>query len=253
MDTDAELIDRLRAIWGKYRFHIVCGLAMALAAVGGFSWENLHRQTERRAANEALFRVLLAARDERPQDAEAAFAELQSDSYPDLRYLGAFALADQRAAEENYEGAEVVLREIVDNSEDDGLRDIAALRLAEVMTGRGAFAEAEELLNQRIPNQGAARILFQDRLGDAAALRGDSEKALEAYRQAEVQARQDFPNYIPLLEFKIGALLAGVDVDKNDPAASEDQADAEPDNAEDEEGDAEEALENDPDPEEDSQ
>ena len=250
MDTDAELIDRLRELWGKYRFHIVCGLAMALAAVGGFSWENLHRQTERRAANEALFRVLLAARDERPQDAEAAFAELQSDSYPDLRHLGAFALADQRVSEENYEGAEIVLREIVDNSEDDGLRDLAALRLAEVMTGRGAFVEAEELLNQRIPNQGAARILFQDRLGDAAALRGDSEKALEAYRQAEIQARQDFPNYIPLLEFKIGALLAGVDVAKKDAAASENQADAEPDSAAEEESDAEEAVENNPDPEE---
>ena len=256
MDTDAELIDRLRELWGKYRFHIVCGLAMALAAVGGFSWENLHRQTERRAANEALFRVLLSAREERPQEAEAAFAELQSDSYPDLRYLGAFALADQRAAEENYEGAEAVLREIVDNSEDDGLRDLAALRLAEAMTGRGAFAEAEELLNRRIPNQGAARILFQDRLGDAAALRGDSEKALEAYRQAEIQARQDFPNYIPLLEFKIGALLAGVNVAKKDAAAAEDPADAEADSAAEEEGnaegesDAEGASENDPEPEE---
>ena len=119
---------------------------------------------------------------------------------------------------------------------------MAALRLAEVMTGRGAFAEAEELLTRRSPSQGAARILFQDRLGDAAALRGDSEKALEAYRQAETQARQDFPNYIPLLEFKIGALLAGVDVAKKDAAASEDRADAEPDSAAEEEGDAEEAV-----------
>ena len=209
MDTDAERIERLRELWAKYRFHLVCGLAMTLAAVGGFSWENLHRQAERRAANEQLFRVLLAARDDRVEEAESAFAELESDSYPDLRNLGAFAIADLRFQEENAEGAEEALREIMDNSEDDGLRDLAALRLAEVLTRQERYADAETLLSQRVPNQGSARILFQDRLGDAAALRGDAEAALAAYRQAENQARRDFPNYLPLLEFKIGALLAG--------------------------------------------
>lgn len=211
MDTDAERIERLRELWAKYRFHIVCGLAMTLAAVGGFSWENLHRQAERREANEALFRVLLAARDERLEDAESAFAVLESDSYPDLRNLGAFAIADQRFQADNAAGAEEALREIMDNSEDDGLRDLAALRLAEVLTHQGRYADAETLLTQRTPNQGSARIMFQDRLGDAAALRGDTDAALAAYRQAENQARRDFPNYLPLLEFKIGALLAGVE------------------------------------------
>ena len=216
MDTDAERIERIRELWAKWRFHIVCGLAMALAAVGGFSWENLHRQSERRAANEALFRVLIAAREERPEEAEAAFADLRSDSYPDLRHLGAFAVADLRVQGDDPDGAEAILREVMENSEDDGLRDLAALRLAEALTWRGAFAEAEQLLTRRAPNQGAARILFQDRIGDAAALRGDAEAALSAYRQAENQAQRDFPSYIPLLEFKIGALLAGISVADSD-------------------------------------
>ena len=199
MDTDAERIERLRELWAKFRFHIVCGLAMALAAVGGFSWQNLNRQAERRVANDALFRVLLAVRDERGGDAETAFAELRSGHYPDLRHLGAFAIADMRVREEKHEGAETALREIMENSEDDGLRDLAALRLAEALTGRGEFKRAEKLLNQRIPNQGAARILFQDRIGDAAALRGDTPAALAAYRQAETQARQSFSELHPFV------------------------------------------------------
>ena len=227
MDTDAERIERLRELWAKWRFHIISGLAMALAAVGGFSWENLNRQAERRAANEALFRVLIAAREERPEEAESAFADLRSESYPDLRHLGAFAIADQRLQGEQHESAEAALREVMENSEDDGLRDLAALRLGEALTGRGAFAEAEQLLSQRVPNQGAARILFQDRIGDAAALRGDTQAALAAYRQAENQAQRDFPNYIPLLEFKIGALLAGITAAEADSSGGETETETE--------------------------
>ena len=241
MDTDAERIERIRELWAKWRFHIVCGLAMALAAVGGFSWENLHRQSERRAANEALFRVLIAAREERPEEAEAAFADLRSDSYPDLRHLGAFAVADLRVQGDDPDGAEAILREVMENSEDDGLRDLAALRLAEALTWRGAFAEAEQLLTRRAPNQGAARILFQDRIGDAAALRGDAEAALSAYRQAENQAQRDFPSYIPLLEFKIGALLAGISVadsDSESDSESKPESDSETESDSDSESDS---------------
>ena len=133
---------------------------------------------------------------------------MTDDDFASMRHLAAFAVAALLADEGDTDDAAALLREVAERDDDIGVRQMAHLRLAEIYINSGKSMEAMELLNDEMPGNGRMRILFLERIGDAAFAAGDTEEALSAYNQASDEARREFPSYLAIMRIKISALLS---------------------------------------------
>jgi len=209
-DAETENLERLWALFSRFQFYIFGGLALVLTAIFGFTYQHSLFDDNRDSVNAALFSLLNATAAENKAEAMAAYEELEdADNFPELRNLGAFALVSLYVAENNYADAAVLMRDVVEETNDDGLRRLAVLRLSEVLINVGEYDEATQVLEEHEPSGGQLAVLFRERMGDAAFVRGDYDAARDAYNDAvEIATEQNLDSYFSVLLIKLGALLS---------------------------------------------
>lgn len=204
-----DYLQRAREYWREYQFYVYVGLAMLLAAITGFTFRHTYSEESRAQVNADLYQLIDSADSGDRAAAEAVYAALQQEAgYEELGYLGAFVLSSLYMTEADTAAVATVLAPVLDSSEDSGIRQLAALRIAEAHIVGGDTAAALDILRDNLPASGRLRVLFTERIGDGEYIAGDTSAALRSYTEAIELAEENASFYRPILAIKRAALLS---------------------------------------------
>ena len=179
-DDDAQ---RLRVWWKKNGMGIVAGVAIGILGVGGFKgWQ---AYTENRALSASdVFQEMLAYDEsgeieQTKKSAQTLVQDYRATPYGDLAYLMIAKLATQKGDLSN---AMEALTNVMTNSKDPAMRQIARLRLSQVNLLAGNLVRAHELA---ISNDvGGFESEYPEVLGDVLYAQHKYTEAAEAYDRA---------------------------------------------------------------------
>jgi predicted negative regulator of RcsB-dependent stress response len=198
--SDREQEEALRAWWRDNWRWILGGIALGVALlVGYFQWKD-YRENQGIEAAAQYDKVRVAAEARKLEDAQTALSALTSDhgSSP-YAQQGRLLVAKLQVGESKYDEAAALLREVIDDAEDEELAALAKLRLARVLIEQGKHYEAIGLLN--VDELGAFAAAAREIRGDANYAKGDHSAARAEY--AAALAADDAQIDRPTLEMKL--------------------------------------------------
>lgn len=180
---EQEQISELKAWWARYGNTVTGGLLVAAVSVFGWQGWNWYQRSQAAQASAILAEVQKAAAEQDAKSASARTAEL-IEKFPGTMQA---ALAVLMAVRPQMEGgdpktAKAQLSWVVDRAGEPELRDIARLRLANLLLDETAHDEALKLL-EREPVASFGRR-FDELRGDIYAAQGKAGDAKKAYESA---------------------------------------------------------------------
>jgi predicted negative regulator of RcsB-dependent stress response len=180
--TEKEQIEQIKQWWKENGWYLLLGVAIVAFGYLGINqyraWQN--RTAEEAAAAYEELRAVLE--DDDRAAADSALGRLAED-FPKSPYLDQARLLiaeDNLIRDRSRSIAE--LQAVVDETEDDGMKNIARLRLARVLAYDEQFDRALEVLD--VPDSGEFGPRFSEVRGDIQAARGNPEAAISAYTDA---------------------------------------------------------------------
>lgn len=184
-----EQSERVRAWLRRNGAGLIGGIALGLAAVGGWKWWQGQQQAEQAAMSTRYQTIVesLAAGDLAQQ---AKIASLEGT----YRTLASLTLANAQLAKNDRDAAITTLRGI--RTEDAALRSMVNGRLARLLIDAKKADEALKLLGD------ADNALALEVRGDAQFALGRNDQARESYRKALTRLEVDAPQR-RLLELKL--------------------------------------------------
>ena len=202
--SEDEQLEKLKAWWKSYGNALIAGVALGLAVLfGGRYWQ--HQQAENAAEASALFdQMVYSIHEKNNNNVTAAGTKIIND-YARTPYAGLAALM---LARENYdhdekEKAKKQLAWAIDNAREDGVRQVARLRLARIQLADDNVAGPEQLLKEE-PIVGF-ELEFYELKGDVLKKKGDIDGARAAYGKAIAHA-VSAGKYLDKLQMKIDDL-----------------------------------------------
>ncbi|RDZ28470.1 YfgM family protein [Lysobacter silvisoli] len=167
-----EQSERVREWLRRNGAGLIGGIALGLAAIGGWKWYQNHQAQEQgKAAGQ--YQAALDAIEAKDKSAEAKVKALGQNTY---HTLAALRLAQSQVAANQRDAAIATLRSI--QTQDPSLSEVVNLRLARLLIEAKQAPEALKLVaNASSPTAFAVR-------GDAQLALGQRAQAQEAYRQA---------------------------------------------------------------------
>ncbi|MEP7281349.1 MAG: tetratricopeptide repeat protein [Rubrivivax sp.] len=203
---EQEQLDALKAFWKQYGNLITTLLVLLLAVYAGFNgWKWYEREQGRKAG---------AMYDELDRSAQAGDAERSTRVFADLKdrfggttyaAQGGLLTARVQFDKGQTEAARGTLGWVAEHAGDEGLRNIARLRLAGLLLDAD---QADAALKQLDGTTGADFVgLVADRRGDVLAKQGKPAEARAAY-EAAYKAFDTRVDYRRLVEAKLTALGA---------------------------------------------
>lgn len=205
-----EQLDQFKRIWQKFGNLIIWMITLCLLAYAGWTWYQ-HKLSDNALKDAGLYEALdLRVQQGEMDKAVAVFADMQS-SYPDATYTaqGALLLAQAQAARKQSEAAIKTLTWLVGQKPSDvqaGLVTVARVRLSGLLLDAGKNDEALSMIEGPAPV--GFETLIEDRRGDIYSTKGDTAKAIEAYKKAYASLTDDAA-YKNIIAVKLTAL--GVD------------------------------------------
>jgi predicted negative regulator of RcsB-dependent stress response len=204
---EQELLAELKAWWARYGNALLTVLTAVLVGVAGYNgwrWYQRVHASEAAGSYELLLKAATEKDMKRVDDAAGEILE----KFPGTGYapLAAFMAARVHYDAGDLKNAQAKLQWVVDHAKDVELRDMARLRLANVLIDQNAFAEAHKLLDAEMSGQLAA--LAADLQGDLYALQGKTAEARSAYKTALDRADAKDPNFKDRVQRKLDGLGA---------------------------------------------
>lgn len=200
---EQEQIEALKA-WWKDNGNLILGTILAVViAMGGWrGWQYYqHQQATEAATLYAAFAMQLESNDaKRVNDAATAVM----DKYTGTAYAAHAALLSAQVNEQinDMARAKTQLLWVIDHSSEDGLKDVARLRLASVLLDEAKYDDALKLLEAKHP--AAFDGLYADLKGDVLNAQGKAEEARAAYQQA-YDKTDEKSAYRSLIQMKLDA------------------------------------------------
>ncbi|MEH6389631.1 MULTISPECIES: tetratricopeptide repeat protein [Pseudomonas] len=187
--TEEEQVEKIKELWQRHGMPLLTGAMLALAGVFGWNAWTDYRDTQ--AANaSALYQTMLESvlgQEETTVEGRTRAAELAQqlrDEYPGSRYSRYAGLMQARLAVEagDFATAERLLNEVVENADDEALKEIAKQRLARVLAQQERAEEALALFDSEV--SGPLLAGREEIRGDLLLGLGRTEEAREAYQSA---------------------------------------------------------------------
>lgn len=189
--------ERVRAWLRENGASIVTGIALGVAAIGGWQWWT-NTQANHRATASAQFAALAKAVEANDRDGQLALAKSLRDEFSDTPYavLAAFDVADQQIVTGETQAAVQTLRDALAAVKDPSLKALTETRLARALLAAGDADGALGVL-------GNAELAGGHELrGDALRALGRKDEAIAAYRKAIDSYADGLPNR-RLVEMKL--------------------------------------------------
>ena len=197
--TDEEQAQRLERWWERYGLLAIGAVVVAVLAVIGYRWFEDQR-AEERALGASLYEDFLSATDSRKADLARQLDDAAGGTgYP---LLARFRLAGDAVKEEDYATARQRYQEIMEQTDEPAIRDLALVRLARVEAQLDNTDAALATL-QRARSEGFRSQVLELK-GDILLSKGDDQAAREAYRAALDALADGQTN--PLLELKVSTI-----------------------------------------------
>ncbi len=179
---EQEQLAELKAWWKQYGNQLINVLlvaALVAAAWQGWNWYQ-RRQTGQAAQVYSVLTRAIAEKD--TQRVKAASGELL-EKFGSTGYaaLGALTTAKAMVDNDDAKTAKLQLQWVVEHG-DDEMRDLARLRLADLLLDEKAYGEALKQLEGKVSP--AFEVRFADNRGDVLAAQGESAQAASAYQSA---------------------------------------------------------------------
>ncbi len=205
--TDEEQAEVLRKWWQENGNYLIAGIVIGLGILIGWNqWKQYQDRQGQAASNHyQQMQQAVTARDyARATDLEA---KLRSE-YGRTPYvtLGALLLAKAQVDQGQLEAAAQTLRAAVRDAATEELRELANLRLSQVLVASGQAEEALRLLDAKWPEPYLA--LVEENRGDALRALGRIDEARKAYDRALLASRGDV-EYLRLKREDLGTGEAG--------------------------------------------
>ncbi len=203
--SEEEQIQAIKDWWKENGRAVIAGLLIGVGAIGGYRYWSSYQKTQAEQASLVYARVIAAAASE---NSEEAFGPGQQiiDQYPGTSYaaLAALTLARLAVEKQDYASAAAQLQWVIDNSDNDGFRQIARLRLARVLATQDKTDEAIAILKQS--ETGGFKTLVNETRGDILVKSGKLAEAVGEYRKALMDLNMN-PQRRKLLEMKINDIV----------------------------------------------
>lgn len=201
---EQEQLDTLKAWWKENGNRLLGVLLIAVIAMGGWrGWQYYqNKQSSEAATLYAGFLQQLESNDaKRVNDAAAAVM----DKYATTGYAARAALLAAQVNEQGKEAAraKTQLQWVIDHASEDGLKDVARLRLAAVLLDEKNYADAMKLLEAKHP--ASFDGLYADLRGDVLSAQGKTDEARSAYKLA-YEKTDAKSMYLNLIQIKMDAL-----------------------------------------------
>jgi predicted negative regulator of RcsB-dependent stress response len=204
---EQEQLAELKAWWGRYGnaiLSVVTAVLVGVAGYNGWRWYQRVHASEAATTYEMLLKAAAEKDMKRVDDAAGEILE----KYPGTGYAPLAALMAGRVHYDagDLKNAQAKLQWVVDNAKDAELRDMARLRLANVLIDQKAFDDAQKLLDANTTGQLGA--LAADLKGDIYVLQGKPAEARGAYKTALERAGSKDPNFRDRVQRKLDGLGA---------------------------------------------
>jgi predicted negative regulator of RcsB-dependent stress response len=202
MAYDLEEQDQLEDLkawwrqWGNTIAGVVIAASVGIIGVQGWRWWTQQQAAQAAAIYDA---VNAAVRGNDAGKAKDAMAQL-ADKFAATGYAprAALLLAAQLFENGDAAGAKAQLAWVIDKSSEDELKQIARLRLAEVLLDEKQYNEALRVLDAKYDQPFAA--VYADVRGDVLAAAGRSEEARNEYQTAlaQLDPQSAYRNFVQL-------------------------------------------------------
>jgi predicted negative regulator of RcsB-dependent stress response len=201
---EQEQLEAIKSFWKQYGNLITWTLVLALGGVGawnGWNWYQRDQGIKSSAMYDELERSVQAADLER---SARIFADLQA-RYPGTAWTaqGGLMLARLQVEKGQADAATTVLRWLGEKTSDEGLRALAALRLAGLELDAKRWDEALKAVET--VNAKGFEALAADRRGDILMAQGKVQQASDAFLAAW-KAFPDTVEYRRVVEAKLNSL-----------------------------------------------
>lgn len=201
---EQEQIETLKGWWKDNANWVLGSVLVAVIAMGGWrGWQYYqHKQTAESATLYQQFVEQLASNDaKRVNDAAAVLM----DKYAATPYAAQAALIAAQVNELGKESlrAKTQLQWVIEQASEDGLKNVAGLRLAAVLLDEKDYAGAMKLLGAK--HLASFDGLYADLKGDVLNAQGKSAEAKAAYQQAYDKLDEQ-SQYRNLVQMKLDAL-----------------------------------------------
>lgn len=189
--------ERVRAWLRENGSSIVTGIAIGIAAIGGWQWWNANQRSQAQDAS-AQYVALTTAVDAQDRDLAEGVAKSLRDEYSRTPYatLAALALADLQLGAGETAGAVETLAAAKDAAADPLLAELVAARLARAEIAAGNAERALQMLSE------AKRGSTLDTRGDALLALGRRDEAKAAY-QAAIESMDETLPLRRIVELKL--------------------------------------------------
>lgn len=182
-ETDEETLDALKAWWKENGTSVIGGLVVGISAIVGFKqWGNYQEQQSQSASS--LYQAMNELKANKKNDefyASGSEIILEYSSTP-YSSLAAFAMAKNYIDEKKYSNAIDKLDWILSNSNDDGLKHIARIRLTRLLLIENKNDRALELVKSATSE--SFKSDYSELLGDVYVATEKYALAKEAYKSA---------------------------------------------------------------------
>lgn len=180
-EDEAE-IENIKRWWKENWKSLTAGLVIGLGAIGGYEGYRRYQLAQASQASQ-IYEDLKAAATANKADEAIALGDTLVKNFAKTPYASGAALrmAQLSVEQGKLDDAAKHLQWVADNSKDDGLRELAQLRLARVLWQQ---KKVEDALKLTEGEHGAYAAMFSELRGDIKLSQGDRAAARAAYEAA---------------------------------------------------------------------
>lgn len=181
--SDQEQVETIKRWWKANGKSVILGVALGGVLVVGGKWWFSHQQQQAELASEIYEQVLQQIqKGDNAGALEKGGRLLQAATSSNYSVLTALELAKLKVDQADLEGARYYLQWVVDHAAPAPLKDVARMRLAQVLSAKGDSAGALQMVNAV---EGKTFALpAQELKGDILLAMGKRDEARAAYTAA---------------------------------------------------------------------